>query len=163
MQQRAYLLTGVPFPLVWQHRDFNVWNIFRTDETLLVIDWEGGRLGPPLCDLLHFATHWNEVVRNLQHPRAQLRAFQQLFLAPKAFDTVSAAIHQAIQEYIANINLNRGFLPLLLVCTWIELALSRFEQQSAHNEAKSNARLGNRQLEYVSAFAQHAELLFSEA
>jgi aminoglycoside phosphotransferase (APT) family kinase protein len=162
MRQQAELLKGAPFPLVWQHRDFNVWNIIRTRQTILVIDWEGGRLGPPLCDLIHFATHWNEVVRNLHSHQDCLLAFRQLFLAPDEIDTIAAAVHQAIEEYMAQLDLDRRFWPILLLYTWIELAIRRFDQQAAHSEIEKNARTGNRQVEYVNVFAQHADLLFSE-
>ena len=162
MRQRAIGLQGAPFALVWQHRDFNIWNVFRSGETVGVIDWEGGRLGPPLCDLLHFATHWNEVVRRLQSEEDRLSAFQQLYLAPVKSDAIVSAVYKAIRRYMQRLDLNRRFFPLLLTGAWIELANSRFEQQATHGEVGRTARLNNRQIAYVNVLAQEAERLFSE-
>lgn len=163
IRRQALSLQGAPFALVWQHRDFNIWNVFRNGETVSVIDWEGGRLGPPLCDLLHFATHWNEVVRSLQSEEDRLSAFQRLYVAPVKSDAIISAVYRAIGRYMQQLDLNHRFFPLLLSCTWIELANSRFEQQATHGEVGRNARLNNRQIAYVNVLAQEAERLFSES
>lgn len=162
MRQRAMSLQDVPFVLVWQHRDFNIWNVFRNGETIGVIDWEGGRLGPPLCDLLHFATHWNEVVRNLQSENDRLHAFRQLYVTPVQTDAIISAVYKAIRRYMQHLDLDRRFLPLLLTVAWIELANSRFEQQALHGAVERDTRVNNRQIAYVKVLAQEAERLFSE-
>lgn len=162
MRQRAVSLQGVPFVLVWQHRDFNIWNVFRKGETVGVIDWEGGRLGPPLCDLLHFATHWNEVVRNLQSENDRLSAFRQLYVTPVKTDAITSAVYKAIRRYMNCLDLDRRFFSLLLTGAWIELANSRFEQQATHGEVERDTRVDNRQIAYVNVLAHEAERLFSE-
>jgi hypothetical protein len=162
MREQSDRLRHRPFPSVWQHRDFNVWNIFRTKDTIQVIDWEGGRLGPPLSDLIHFVTHWNEVVRKLESHEARLRGFRQLFATPADSDRIQSAIHRATREYMEQLHLDQGFFPLLLVYTWLELATRRFDQQSAHGEVESDPRLGNRQVDYLNVLARNADLLFAE-
>ena len=91
-------LRGRPFPLVLRHRDFTPWNLLRDGGRLRVLDWEGVRPGPPLCDLLHFLTHWGELARRAVDPEARLRAFCDTLVAPRPDDPVAAAAARAIAD-----------------------------------------------------------------
>lgn len=160
MRQRAQLLSGARFFLVWQHRDFNVWNIFKDEGQIRVIDWEGGQSGPPLCDLLHFVTHWNEVARRLYSTATCLQAFQALFSPAPTVDPITTAIYQAIDNYMAKLGLDRRFYPLLLAYTWIELANRRFDQQEAHSELSDDTRVNNEHVARFNLLAKEAGALF---
>lgn len=159
----AASLDGLPFPIVWLHRDYNVWNIFRNGRELAVIDWEGGRPGPALCDLLHFITHWYESVRHLRSERSKLRGFHDLFLRPRDGDLYAAAAHEALGRYMTLLRLDAGFLPLLLVYTWVELALRREDQQRLQGELRMDHREGNRNFPFIALLAAHGGTLFRTA
>lgn len=164
MRQQAAGLLGLPFPVVWHHRDYNVWNIFRDNDRIAVIDWEGARPGPPLCDLLHLVTHWNETVLHLRGPDNQVRGLQRLFFEPAASmrgSTIPRAAHLAIGSYMRRLELDRRFLPLLLAYTWVELTLRRRRQQVDLGEQREDPREGNRNFPFVALLGRHADRLFS--
>jgi hypothetical protein len=153
---RSATLRRAQLPTVWQHRDYNVWNLFRAGDQLRVIDWEGGRVGLPLCDLLHFAIQWNELARHLEGKKSRLRGFRRLFAESKKYhDAIARALHESIESYMSRLAIDSRFLPLLLVCTLVELALRRSLQQEAHGELAANARLGNDWVDYLMVLAIH--------
>jgi thiamine kinase-like enzyme len=161
VRAHARTLTGLEFPIVWQHRDYNVWNIFRHRDRLYVIDWEGGRPGPALTDLLHCAISWNESARGLVSTEARLRGFESLFLAPDSDDRITSAIHGHIRCYLDRVGLDPLFSPLLLVYLWVELANRRYDQMKDQGILGSDPRQGNWNLDYVTLLATHADALFS--
>lgn len=120
-------LRGLPLPLVLRHRDFTPWNLLRDGRRLRVLDWEGVRPGPPLCDLLHFLTHWGELARRAASPETRLRAFRDTLVAPRPDDPVTAAAARAVADYCGGLRIDRAFVPLLLVHTWMEIALRAVE------------------------------------
>lgn len=144
-RERALELCGRPFPLVLCHRDFTPWNLLRDGSRLRVLDWEGLQPGPPACDLFHFLTHWSELAHDAREPAERLRAFRDTLVAPRPDDPIAAAAAEAIAAYCQELRLDRDFLPLLLVHTWVEIALR------GHGAG------------YVEVLAQHTETLFREA
>lgn len=161
LRDRAESLDGSPFPLVWWHRDYNIWNIFRQEGRLSVIDWEGARPGPPLCDLIHFCTHWYEAVQGHRTESAKLQGFRHLYIRPRPRDRAAAAVHQVVRRYMTRLSLDPGLFPVLLGFTWIELALRRAEQRRDQGERDPDARQGNRNFPFIAALAnglidQHA-------
>lgn len=161
VRRQARALVGASLPIVWQHNDFGPWNIHRAGQALTVIDWEFSdrqqdRFGPVLCDLLYFVTHWSYLARRLSGETAELRGFRELFCGPSVDEVVTAA-RVVIAEYITRLDLDRRFLPLLLVYTWIQRALDRYERQKTLGELDENSRSGNRYVQYVSLLAQHIE------
>jgi aminoglycoside phosphotransferase (APT) family kinase protein len=93
-------LAGVPFPIIWQHRDFTPWNLLVDSDRLTVLDWEGAQPGLALCDLLHFVSHWNE-------------------LAPLG----APASRRQVTRYCEALGIDPRFIPLLRVYTRVEIAL----------------------------------------
>jgi aminoglycoside phosphotransferase (APT) family kinase protein len=79
VRSSADLNDVTPVRLVWQHNDFSPWNLFRGGTELKVIDWEGARVGLPLCDLLFFISQWSAASRR-QRGRQALLGFRELFL-----------------------------------------------------------------------------------
>ena len=157
----ASRLTGTPLPLVLQHRDFTVWNITRSGDALTVLDWEGSRPGPALCDLLHFVTHWYEAVRHAHDEPGRQRSFRKLFFDPPPGDASRQTVHEVLAEYMKRLHVDNGFFPLLMVYTWVELALRRSEQQLLQEEVQPDPRDGNRSLAFVAMLARHAQQLFA--
>lgn len=155
-------LDGTPFPLVMQHRDFTVWNITRSGSDLAVLDWEGCRVGPALCDLLHFVTHWHETVRHAHDEAARQRSFRKLLFEPHREDLFRRAIYHEIGRYMEQLEIDRRYLPLLLVYTWVELTLRRFDQQRVQGESLLDVRADNRNFPFVAILAHHVEQLFAE-
>ena len=151
---------GASFVLVWQHRDYNVWNLFRRPDRLTVIDWEGGMAGPALCDALHFITHWNEVVRVLAEPSIRWRGFAELFRAEPEPDSIARAARRALVRYLARVRLDPALVPLLLTYLWVELAIRRALQRRDAEAADADPRAGNKAIGYVGVLADEAEDLF---
>jgi len=158
-KRRATRLIGTAFPTVWQHNDFSIANVLRHGNELRVIDWEGGRRGPPACDLLYFATLWAYAVERASTPGAQHRTFQRMFLA-RAGDPVATAVRSAVDRYLATVQLDRRFIPLLLTCSWVELAIGRARRQRTLGE--SDARDGNRAVAYVGILGEYVHRLYAE-
>lgn len=161
-REYAVSLEGSPLPVVMQHRDFTVWNIVRSGRELAVLDWEGCRSGPALCDLLHFVTHWYETVRHAHAEPARQHCFRRLHFEPDHGDPLRAAVHHEIARYMERLEMHRRFLPLLLVYTWVELALRRSDQQRVQEESALAPRAGNRNFAFVAILAEHADQLFAE-
>jgi aminoglycoside phosphotransferase (APT) family kinase protein len=162
LERRGRLLAGSPFPLVWQHHGFGEWNVFHTREQIGVIDWEGGDIGPALFDLLYFVTHWSYTVRRLRGRANQLRGLRGLFCQPEQAGWVSKAVNRAIRQYMARLDMDHRFVPLLLVLMWIERAVYQRDRQRGLGIATVDARAGNRFVEYIGVLAEGADRLFAE-
>jgi len=146
VRRRSGELAGAELPIVCQHRDFTPWNLLCGEGGgLRVIDWEGARPGPALCDLLHFATHWSELALRAFDDGARLRALREVWMARGGGEAGEAA-RQAVAEYCRALRIDRRFVPLLLVATWAELAL--------------RPGSGRREASYATALAQGADELF---
>lgn len=145
VRERSATLTGALLPIVCQHRDFTPWNVLRGESGLRVIDWEGARPGPALCDLLHFSTHWSELALRAFDDRARLRTFERVWIAREGGEP-GEAVRREVASYCAALRLDRLFVPLLLTATWGELA--------------ARAGAGSREAAYVEILAQGADALF---
>jgi hypothetical protein len=151
----------VELPITWVHRDFNVWNVFRLDDRIRVIDWEGCRPGPALCDLLHFCAPWFEISQRLRSPGERLRGFARLFFEPAGRNPARIGARDAIGRYMRDLEIDARLLPVLLTYTWLELSLRRADQQALQGARDSDARTGNRFVLHVGVLARHADQLFS--
>jgi hypothetical protein len=159
-RQHAETLRGLPLPVVWQHRDFSLSNLLRRGSTLSVLDWEGARPGPALCDLLHFVTLWNEVVHRAADDAERIRVFSNLFIDSDHTSRAVAAARDAIAVYLRQLHLDPRFVPLLLVYTWVELVLRRDEQLQLRDGVSHRDRGENRNATYMIPLSQHSTELF---
>lgn len=162
VRTRAGLLIGTPLPIVWQHHGFGEWNVCRAGNDIAVIDWESGDIGPAVTDLLYFVTHWSYTVRQLRGDAAQLRGFRELFVEPDRGGASSRSVHAAIAQYMARLDIDRRFLPLLLVLTWIERTVYQLDRRQALGNAQADARSGNRYVRYIGILAEDAGRLFAD-
>jgi hypothetical protein len=165
----ARSLTGLELPLVWRHLDFAPWNLYRHRHAFTVIDWEPytdwqrPRTGPALCDLLYFLTYWTFMVRRTYDPQAELDGFRQLHLQPAAPDKLSQAAEAALATYLAKLEIDARFRPLLLLYTWVDRALDRLDRQRLLGTAGPDPRAGNRYHQYVAILAEGSRTLFPPA
>ena len=165
---RARALVDQRLPLVWQHNDFGPWNIYRHGADLTVIDWEIGwgpgfdRVGPPVCDVLYLVTHWSYSARRLFSPAAELAGFHQLFLATDNDDAYVAAAREMVAMYLEAMRIDRRFLPLVLVYTWVERAVKRLDRKRLLGTVEPSSRAGDQFAAYVNHLGDHADLLFAK-
>lgn len=163
LQRHSQLLAGCQIPIVWQHRDFNIWNVVRDGDEIGVIDWEGGQRGLPLLDLLHFAAHWVAAVQRAVTIEARLLSFERLFLRQEPHpDRATRAVNQVIHQYCNQLGIDRKFLPVLLVHTWLELVLRRKQQQDDMRETRATPRENNQYLSYIAVLAAHANIFLDD-
>lgn len=148
-------LIGQPILKVYCHRDFNVWNILRSEAgDIRVIDWEGGRWGLPLCDLIHFSTHWHDHAMGCTDLTTQLLGFENQFFnrSSKFFDTTWTHF----SNYLDRLGVSNKFIPVLFVYTWVELAIRRYEQLSDMGMFNENMpRENNRNFHFISLIAEN--------
>jgi len=155
----AELLVGSGIPKVWQHRDFNAWNLLVDAGEIRVFDWEGARRGLPLCDLIHLVTHWSDMVRR-HPPERRVEGFRELFLTEPPGDRVQTGARKVIRRYMEALELPPNFLPIALVYTWVELSLRRRRQQIDGGMVTSDPREGNGLLQYVACLAANYGRLY---
>lgn len=158
----AVTLAGTAVPVVWQHRDYAVWNLTRNGDALAVLDWEGARPGPPLCDMLHFITSWDLAIRGARGDAA-LRCFRSLFLHPSVHDRYHSAAHESIMSYNTSLDLDVRITPILLLHHRLELAIRRSDQLRDRGTIIGNPRSDNQEVAMVTMLADHADALFASA
>lgn len=165
-RDRAQSLMGEQIPIVWSHNDFGPWHLYRSGAEVGVIDWEFGgdelseRWGLPLCDLAYFGSHWIYLARRVENDGRRLQAFRDLFLGSSGADPRCDAVRLCLADYLRQLQIHYDFLPLLLVYTWVDRAVDRFERQASLNALGTSARSNNRFASYVGILAQGAESLF---
>jgi hypothetical protein len=166
VRRRAESLVGRQLPIVWQHNDFGPWHLYRSAGRLSVIDWEFGRadiserLGLPLCDLLYFLVHWNDLARRLRGSAAELRGFRRLYLHSSATDSRQLAARQAISDYMRRLGIHPDFFPILLIATWVERANERLQRRQTLGADAPGEGRDDRFVRQVEVLAQHAPVLF---
>ena len=106
-------LQGKPLPLVWRHGDFNESNIFFAPSGLQVLDWEAARVGLPLFDLLYFAANWIYRTEKLTSGADRMRRLREVLVERREDDT-SRVVWRAIGEYLRHLDVDTGFVPLLI-------------------------------------------------
>ena len=167
VRERALDLAGLELPVVLVHNDFNPWHVYRSGERISVIDWEfvgenlAERQGLPLCDLIYFATHWYHLARGLRDESSQLRGFRHLFLSHRRRNRARDAARRAFLGYCGAVGIAPGFVPLLVVCTWVERAVDRQRRRLDLESSASDARRDNRFARYVEILAEGADDLFA--
>jgi aminoglycoside phosphotransferase (APT) family kinase protein len=160
VRRRSDRLRGAPLPIVWRHRDFTPWNLLRAGDLLSVIDWEGCRPGPPLCDLLHFLTHWNELAHRAFHAEARRQAFVESFLR-RPPGRGARGTERAIEAYMGALGIDGRFSALFLVVTWVEVT-ARWIRTAVAAEADTAQRERTGDHLYVEALAEHRGPLFGQ-
>jgi phosphotransferase family enzyme len=142
-------------PIVRQHRDFRPVNVIRGDRgEISVVDWEGYRAGPAFCDLFHFVMQWHSGARRLD-AQTKVKGFERLLFEP-IDDPIGHVVHDVMVEYVNELRLSGGVIPLLILYMLVELATRRGEQQQ-REQGGSDLRLGNENIQFVGALAAHLD------
>jgi aminoglycoside phosphotransferase (APT) family kinase protein len=157
----AASLEGIVVPVVWSHRDYAVWNLARDGDRLAVLDWEGARVGPPLCDMLHLATTWHMVAGRTDGAHAEVESFRRIFVEPDARDRASAAAMAAVRRYLERLALDERLVPMLALHHRLELAVRRADQRAAQGMRDRQPRSDNPWIGAVTLLAAHAPRLFA--
>ena len=161
-------LIGRYLPVVWQHRDYTISNLTRQGDTVCVLDWEGGRPGIPLTDILRFVTSWHEAVRSLRTMEQRGRGLLDLFGSGEGSGSdATRAARAALRRYSDGIHVDAAFIPVLQVANWVELSLRRFDQQRDAGSLSATTgfaqnRADNIEIRYVGHLASMRSSLFPE-
>ena len=156
----AERLAGLPVPVVWQHRDFAVWNLARSGDSLAVLDWEGARPGPPLCDLLHLVASWDIAIRRPAAQKEELENLDALLLRDPGDDPYRRAARGEIEHYLSRLDIDARLFPILLLHHRLELAVRRGDQIVDQGLAPVEPRADNVWVAGVERLAAAPDLLF---
>lgn len=154
-------VAGDTLPIVWQHADFGPWNVYRDGDNISVIDWEGGRRGPALADLLYFVTHWSRAIAGRETAAERLRHFEEMFLSSVPTGPAAYAIHREVSEYMRRVAIPPSLYVFILTYMLIEQALERADRLTRLGKADA-LRGDNMYCEYLAAVARHANRLFPQ-
>jgi hypothetical protein len=122
---RGRAARGTPVPIVWRHGDLNPKNAYATWDGTAVVDWEEGREGLPLLDLLFFIEEWLTSFPAPQPAGKESSRYAQVFGSPDR-DPVSRAVHSALRHYLNRTELAPALYPVLHLLLWTDAALRRF-------------------------------------
>lgn len=145
---------GRSLPLVWQHRDFHAWNIFRGPVGVEVIDWEGAKQGLPLTDLSYFGLWWYLTVTRREAEPDKVAGFVRLFTATADRDRVAHAVRSQWRRYMEAMGVGPDFAPMLHALAWAGHALDQAARHRANGEPSSEPRAQNVYCRYVEQLAQ---------
>jgi hypothetical protein len=106
-------------------------------------------------------TYWNHVVGHLNTTAEELQGLHKLFIAPGSGDRHARAVHQVVDDYMTRLDIDRRFLPILLVGMWVEQALHQADRKQALGDAPADSRAHNRCVQYLGVLAEHADQLFA--
>ncbi|HEY0518405.1 MAG TPA: phosphotransferase [Ilumatobacteraceae bacterium] len=156
----ADALAGTPLPVVWEHGDFTIWNVFRDGDTLNVLDWESCERGIPLADMIRLATHWHEAARGLTTSGARQRSFADLFCDDADGRRATLAARECVSAYESELGLDPRFRSVVLVMSRVQLAIRRYDHQRGDGTLAADGRAGNAALEYLSTLVARRHTLF---
>ena len=101
---------------------------------------------------------WHMGARHL-NAQTKSKGFQRLLFEP-IDDRVGRVVHDIVVEYVNDLQLSGGLIPLLILYTLVELATRRADQQQREQDGP-DLRLGNENIQFVAALASHREELFN--
>ena len=156
-------LAGVAIPVVWSHRDFAVWNLARDGNRLAVLDWEGARIGPPLCDMMHLVTTWHMVAQRSHAAEMEVESFRRVFVEPDPRDRDASAAVDAVRRYVRRLALDDRLVPILALHHRLELVVRRADQRAAQGAPERHSRADNPWTGAITVLGAHADRLFAIA
>ncbi|HEY3204978.1 MAG TPA: phosphotransferase [Thermoanaerobaculia bacterium] len=125
-RRAARALVGTPLPLVLSNWSFSTGNVCRSAEGIGVYDWETITRGLPLADLLYFLIDWSRLMRR-DLASSWRKTFVGLLIEPPR-GRVIRAVQRSIARYLAELEIDPRFHPLLYVLTWVQRAERRFRK-----------------------------------
>ncbi len=111
-------LRRAALPAVFEHADLSHPNLFlAASDVLQVVDWERATLdGLPGQDLVYYLQYIGECARSAYTRPAQLRAFDDAFLAEGGWARL------ALQAHLASRGVTQDLLPALILAAWARSA-----------------------------------------
>jgi hypothetical protein len=119
-------LVGTPLPIVLSNWSFSLGNVCRSAEGIGVYDWETVTRGLPLADLLYFLIDWGRLMSR-ELASSWRKTFVDLSIEPPK-GRIARAVHRSVARYLAELEIDPRFLPLLSVLTWVQRAERRFRK-----------------------------------
>lgn len=156
-------LAGAPLPIVWEHGDFSIWNVFRDGDRVRVLDWEYCRPGAPLNDMIRLVTHWHEAARGMSTPTMRHRGFVELFCDVDTRHSATTEARASIERYESALGIDPRFRCVFLVMSRVELAVRRHQQQRDDGAVAADGIAGNPALGYLSSLVPLRTSLFGQA
>jgi hypothetical protein len=157
---RSRELIGSPMPIVWSHPDLGPSNVLIRADGVSVIDWAKAAPGLPMQDVLYFAQISSLDVSRARGEVARLDVMRRLFLEPEC-DRLALGVRRGIERCLQALELDRRFLPMLLVLLWVNRSLGRVDRQRAVGRGEgTNPKSGNPYPSYVRLLAEHSNALF---
>lgn len=156
----AWSLLGVTVPTVWCHGDLAPGNAYRVPDGIAVIDWEHGREGLPLLDLLFFVEEWLYNAPGFPSLASRIERFGRLFASTDADEPYSREVHAAIASYMARLELDPRFCPVLHVLLRVDRAVAWLYRADDPDLDEIARQMLPRYVGYVRALAAGAERLF---
>jgi aminoglycoside phosphotransferase (APT) family kinase protein len=148
-------------PMVWEHGDYTVWNLFRRGESsnpaddVVVLDWEGAAPGLPYVDLFRFAVHWTELASRRAR-RVGRRALLGRTLFGDATRAGSAA-RSTLDRYLDAVGVDRSIEPVLITRLYVELSIRRHQIAVEANLPPDHPRASNPAIDMVGHLASFAD------
>jgi hypothetical protein len=104
-------------PVVCEQRDFSPWNVFGSEEALVVLDWESGESdGVPALDLVYFATHAAFYLEGAWVSGAYGAAYRAAWSHDTAIGRVN---HACVTRYLGALGLDPAIAPALRLLAWV--------------------------------------------
>jgi hypothetical protein len=131
-ERAARLASEQPLPTVFAHRDLGTPNVLAGSrgEFAGVVDWEDGGPGLPASDLFFFLGRFAYETRGAG-TADELRGFREIYFGEGAGTRTCA--------YCEGVGLDRRWLPVIFVLTWIAAAQDERRQlaeRAEHNPAR---------------------------
>lgn len=110
-----------PVPMVFQHGDPGVWNMFvRPNGRVVFMDWEAAeRRGMPLWDLFYFLRSYTMLSR-VRGLKSRVETFANHFLGDSPLAT---AIQEATAHYSGRVGVHASLIEPLFYTCWMHRAL----------------------------------------
>jgi len=144
---------GAELPIVLRHMDLGPWNVLIEGDRVHVIDWEVARDGPAMTDLVYAAFHWSLAAPGRATEPNGRRHLRWLFAETPADDPDWSSIHAALRRYGRALRVDPRLVPSLVVLTFVDQALDRFDRLQRMGTPDHDPWTQNRYVGYVEEIA----------
>jgi hypothetical protein len=161
VHRHARTLIGQRLPTVWLHWGLTGRNIYRADERITIVDWEGGSPGPSLFDVLYFVLNWYFAVENCRRLETRVASMAHLFLdRDTSVASAASIVRTAIANYNRALGIDRRFVAPMLAMMFVFRALGQSRLLTADRH-RASVRKENTYAAYLAVLAQHVDTLFA--
>jgi len=144
---------GAELPIVLRHMDLGPWNVLIEGDRIHVIDWEVARDGPAMTDLVYASLHWSLAAHGRAAEPELRRHLRRLFAGTDADDPDWSSIHAALRRYGRALGVDPRLVPSLVVLTFVDQALDRFDRLQRMGTPDHDPWTQNRYVGYIEEIA----------